>query len=145
VIAVVGVDCLLVGNIGAGKLVDFMPNTLFEHWLNPWVIRAIDFVAPFPHQHHISDGVINAAYSGHSAGFAEGLARTVHDLLVGPYGVVTMAITYAIAIVLPVVITFFTFFGLLEDSGYLPRLAVLLHRGFRKIGLNGKAVLPMVL
>src|SRR5205085_2760128 len=110
-----------------------------------WVIRAIDFVAPFPHQHHISDGVITAAYSGHSAGFLEGLARTVHDLVVGPYGVITMAVTYAIAIVLPVVITFFTFFGLLEDSGYLPRLAVLLHRGFRRIGLNGKAVLPMVL
>ena len=46
---------------------------------------------------------------------------------------------------LPVVITFFFFFGLLEDSGYLPRLAVMLNRIFRKMGLNGKAVLPMVL
>ncbi|HEV2720386.1 MAG TPA: nucleoside recognition domain-containing protein, partial [Thermoanaerobaculia bacterium] len=64
---------------------------------------------------------------------------------VGPYGVITMAITYAIAIVLPVVITFFTFFGVLEDSGYLPRLAVMLNRSFRRMGLNGKAVLPMVL
>src|SRR5205085_5262466 len=45
----------------------------------------------------------------------------------------------------PVVMTFFTFFGLLEDSGYLPRLAVMLHRTFRRMGLNGKAVLPMIL
>jgi ferrous iron transport protein B len=56
-----------------------------------------------------------------------------------------MALTYAIAIVLPVVITFFFFFGVLEDSGYLPRLAVMLNRIMRSMGLNGKAVLPMVL
>ena len=69
----------------------------------------------------------------------------IRDLLVGPYGVITMALTYAIAIVLPVVMTFFTLFGILEDSGYLPRLAVMLHRIFKRMGLNGKAVLPMVL
>jgi ferrous iron transport protein B len=73
------------------------------------------------------------------------VGKFAHDLLVGPYGIVTMALTYAIAIVLPVVITFFLFFGVLEDSGYLPRLAVMLNRIFRKMGLNGKAVLPMVL
>ena len=69
----------------------------------------------------------------------------MRDLFVGQYGVVTMALTYALAIVLPIVGTFFIFFGLLEDSGYLPRLAVMVHRVFRVMGLNGKAVLPMVL
>lgn len=142
---VLGLAYLLVGKIGAGTLVDFMQRQVFERFINPWTIRGIDLVAPFPHHHAIVDGVITAAYSGHAITGAGRIAQTVHDLLVGPYGVVTMAITYAIAIVLPVVITFFTFFGLLEDSGYLPRLAVILHRGFRKIGLNGKAVLPMVL
>jgi ferrous iron transport protein B len=43
------------------------------------------------------------------------------------------------------VATFFIAFGLLEDSGYLPRLAVMVNRLFRTMGLNGKAVLPMVL
>ena len=56
-----------------------------------------------------------------------------------------MALTYAIAIVLPVVGTFFVLFGVLEDSGYLPRLAVMVNRIFRGMGLNGKAVLPMIL
>jgi ferrous iron transport protein B len=144
-VGILGLAWLLVGKIGAGTLVDFMQKQVFEHWINPWAIRAIDALAPFPHRHIVHDGVMTATYSGHATGTAGHIARTFHDLLVGPYGVVTMAITYAIAIVLPVVITFFTFFGLLEDSGYLPRLAVLLHRGFRKIGLNGKAVLPMVL
>ena len=144
-LVVLGLAWLLVGKIGAGVLVDLMQKHLFEEWINPWTIRAIDAIAPFPHRHVITEGVITAAYAGHASGVWQTIARTVHDLLVGPYGVVTMALTYAIAIVLPVVITFFTFFGLLEDSGYLPRLAVILHRGFRKIGLNGKAVLPMVL
>jgi ferrous iron transport protein B len=56
-----------------------------------------------------------------------------------------MALTYAIAIVLPIVGCFFLVFGLMEDSGYLPRLAVMTNKIFKKMGLNGKAVLPMVL
>lgn len=69
----------------------------------------------------------------------------VRDLVVGPYGIVTMALTYSLALVLPIVGTFFIAFGLLEDSGYLPRLAVMVDGLFRRIGLNGKAVLPIVL
>jgi ferrous iron transport protein B len=56
-----------------------------------------------------------------------------------------MALPYALAVVLPIVATFFLAFGFLEDSGYLPRLAVMVNRLFRSMGLNGKAVLPMVL
>ena len=56
-----------------------------------------------------------------------------------------MGVTYSIAIVLPVVATFFLMFGFLEDSGYIPRLAIFCDRIFRVMGLNGKAVLPMVL
>ncbi|HEU4522822.1 MAG TPA: ferrous iron transport protein B [Thermoanaerobaculia bacterium] len=109
---------LFVGNFGAGYLVDLVETKVFEEHVNVWVTTALN-AAPVP--------------------------QFVRDILVGPYGVVTMALTYAIAIVLPVVMTFFFFFGVLEDSGYLPRLAVMLNRIFRTMGLNGKAVLPMVL
>jgi Fe2+ transport system protein B len=64
---------------------------------------------------------------------------------VGPYGLFTMGVTYAVAIVLPVVTTFFFVFSILEDSGYLPRLAVMANRTLSSMGLNGRAVLPMVL
>ena len=64
---------------------------------------------------------------------------------VGEYGAITMAITYGFAIIFPVIVTFFLAFGILEDLGYLPRLSILLNRIFKMIGLNGKAVLPMVL
>jgi len=67
------------------------------------------------------------------------------ELIAGKYGIVSMGLTYAIGIVMPVVGTFFIAFGLLEDSGYLPRLSILSDRLMRIMGLNGKAVLPMVL
>lgn len=136
-----------VGVLGAGDLVDFFESTIFNTWLNPLVISVFDAIFQFPHEHVVSEGVLSAEYQplpGES-GLPETLSKFMHDLFVGPYGIVTMALTYAIAIVLPVVVTFFIFFGLLEDSGYLPRLAVMLNRLFRVMGLNGKAVLPMVL
>jgi len=74
-----------------------------------------------------------------------GVGGFLKDMFVGEYGIITMAITYAIAIVFPIVGAFFLFFGVLEDSGYLPRLASMLDRFFRKFGLNGKAVLPLIL
>jgi ferrous iron transport protein B len=107
-----------VGVFGAGTLVDLLEEGLFGRWINPAAIALSERFVPWP---------------------------WLSDLLVGPYGVVTMALTYALALILPIVGTFFIAFGLLEDTGYLPRLAVMLNRAFKKIGLNGKAVLPMVL
>jgi ferrous iron transport protein B len=66
-------------------------------------------------------------------------------LLVGRYGLFSMGLSYGVAIVLPIVTTFFIAFSFLEDSGYLPRLAVMVNKLFKRMGLNGKAVLPMVL
>jgi ferrous iron transport protein B len=107
-----------VGVFGAGMLVGLLENQLFGEIINPWVTEWIQHLIPLP------------------------LAA---DFLVGEYGLWTMGMTYALALLLPIVTTFFLAFGVLEDSGYLPRLAVLSNRMFRFLGLNGKAVLPMVL
>ncbi len=89
-------------------------------------------------------------WSGHLNRWAYGFFAwlgipIVTAFFVGPYGLLTMGVTYAVAIVLPVVATFFFVFSMLEDSGYLPRLAVMSNRLLRGMGLNGKAVLPMIL
>jgi ferrous iron transport protein B len=107
-----------VGRLGAGTLVDLLENGLFNGWINPHAIAFVDAWVPW---------------------------AFVRDLIVGPYGVLTMALTYSLALVFPIVGTFFIAFGILEDSGYLPRLAVMVNRVFKTMGLNGKAVLPMVL
>lgn len=109
---------LFVGLLAAGRGVDFLQNTLFGKYLNPIVILLVQKTIPI---------------------------KFLQEMLVGKYGLITMALTYALAIIFPIVTAFFIFFGLLEDSGYLPRLAVMSDRVFRQLGLNGKAVLPMVL
>lgn len=135
-----------VGVFGAGTLVDLLETKLFGEHLAPWAIRATDALLRFPHEHLVQDAVLlpESALSGTLSAGQQAL-RFVHDFLVGPYGQITMALAYAIALILPIVTTFFLAFGLLEDSGYLPRLAVMVNRIFRLMGLNGKAVLPMVL
>jgi ferrous iron transport protein B len=88
-------------------------------------------------------GVINPAVSGWVARWSP--APWLTDLMVGEYGLWTMGMTYALALILPIVTTFFLAFGILEDSGYFARLSVIANRLFSMIGLNGRAVLPMVL
>lgn len=107
-----------VGNFGAGTLVDFLEGTLFEEYINPAVIS-----------------------------FLNGLTDIywLRELLAGEYGLWTLGFRYAIALVLPIVGTFFLVFSLLEDTGYFPRLAMLVDRIFKQIGLSGRAVIPMVL
>ena len=63
----------------------------------------------------------------------------------GEFGVITMTTTYLLFLLLPLVIGFYFVMALLEDSGYLPRLATMLDRSFNKIGLNGRAVIPIML
>ncbi len=107
-----------VGSFGAGTLVDLVEETVFNGYINPAATKTVELLVPV--------GILQ-------------------ELLVGEYGLITVALTYAIAIILPITITFFIAFAILEDSGYLPRLAIMSNRIFNIIGLNGKAVLPMVL
>jgi len=107
-----------VGVFGASVLVGLMEKDLFEGILNPAFTQLVTST--------IGPGWLQ-------------------ELLVGQYGLWTMGMTYALALILPIVTTFFFAFGVLEDSGYLPRLTVIANRLFSLIGLNGRAVLPMVL
>jgi len=107
-----------VGSFGAGTLVDFFEGTVFEQYINPPVV---DFL-----RRTLS-------------------AEWLFELIAGEYGLWTLGIRYAVALVLPIVGTFFLVFSLLEDTGYFPRLALLVDRLFKRIGLSGRAVIPIVL
>ncbi|MBE9482393.1 MAG: ferrous iron transporter B [Chloroflexi bacterium] len=60
-------------------------------------------------------------------------------------GLLTTGLFLAIGIVLPAVIAFYLVISLLEDIGYLPRLAVLIDGLMHKIGLHGYAIVPTIL
>ncbi|MEE9162869.1 MAG: FeoB small GTPase domain-containing protein, partial [Candidatus Neomarinimicrobiota bacterium] len=93
-----------VGVLGAGILVDWLELGVFGTYIVPGLTDLVENVLPWP---------------------------WLRDLLVGQFGLLSMALSYSIAIVLPIVGTFFIAFGLLEDSGYLPRLSVMMNRIFR--------------
>lgn len=89
---------------------------------------------------------------GHWVPFVEGTVAlvaprnsVVHTLLAGEFGVLTMTPTYLIGVILPLVTGFYVLLALLEDSGYLPRIAALTDRVLMGVGLNGRAIIPFIL
>jgi ferrous iron transport protein B len=107
-----------VGEFGAGTVVDLLEKQLFEALFNPWITSLVKGIVPW---------------------------EIIQELFVGEYGIITLGLRYAVGIILPIVATFFIFFSFLEDTGYFPRLALLVDRLFKHIGLTGRAVIPMVL
>jgi ferrous iron transport protein B len=74
-----------------------------------------------------------------------GVPEFWNDLLIGPYGVLTLGLFNAFVTVLPILSAFFLMMGLLEDSGYLPNLMVLTRRVLSKIGLSGNSIMSLIL
>jgi ferrous iron transport protein B len=107
-----------VGVFAGGFLVGLLENSLFGRWISPFLEELFAAIVPW---------------------------EWLRGLFVGDYGMLTLGLRYATAIILPVVGAFFLAFSVLEDTGYLPRLAMMLDRLFKRIGLNGRAVIPLVL
>ena len=68
-----------------------------------------------------------------------------NDFLIGEYGVLSLGLANAFLTILPILTVFFIAFNILEDTGYIPNLCVLLKRIFGKLGLSGSAIMPLVL
>jgi ferrous iron transport protein B len=139
----------IVGQFGAGDCVDFVESKIFGSSLE--MSGGFDFKAFIPFTNieyvftHVNFQGINY-YLGLLCQTFMSSDNFFFQLFLGEEaGLIQVGVTYSIAIILPIVGFFFISFGLMEDSGYLPRLAVMLNRFFKIIGLNGKAVLPMVL
>jgi ferrous iron transport protein B len=117
-IAILFAMYLFVGLFGATYLVDLLNNRIFAGILTPLFERIAE---PIP------SAFLRAA-------------------LVDPdFGVLTTGLFLAFGIVMPVMLCFYGFFGVLEESGYLPRFSVLLHRLMKTMGLNGRGVIPLVM
>jgi len=79
-----------------------------------------------------------------------------HDILIGnlingnidfvqSFGLLTSGLYVPLAMVLPYIVSFYLVLGLLEDTGYLPRLAVLMDTIMHRVGLHGYAIIPTLL
>jgi len=80
----------------------------------------------------------------------------LHDIVVGKisggevnfvesFGILSSGFYVPLAMVLPYIISFYLVLGLLEDIGYLPRLAVLMDSIMHWLGLHGYAIIPTLL
>lgn len=117
-LAVLAAMYFFVGSFGATYLVDTINGVVFEGVIIPWTTKLVQ---------HIPN-------------------EFLRDMIIDPdFGVLPTGVFLALGLVLPVIFCFYIAFGLLEDSGYLPRISILLDRVFQFIGLNGKGVIPLVM
>jgi ferrous iron transport protein B len=118
-LALLGAMYVVVGQWIAGNLVGFLQGSVFEgHWY-PFV-----------------QGVVGRAFTPGSP---------VYELLAGQFGILTMTPATLLGVILPLVAGFYFLLSLLEDTGYLPRIAALADRSLGSMGLNGRAVIPLIL
>ncbi|MGM0471861.1 MAG: ferrous iron transport protein B [Bacillota bacterium] len=108
-----------IGVFVAQTVVDFTEGQVFAGTYEPFIRKLVDGIIP--------------------------QASLLSELLIGEFGVLTMTVTYTFGLLLPLVAGFYFFLSLLEDSGYLPRIATLVDRMLNKLGLNGRAIIPMLL
>ncbi|MCW2277187.1 ferrous iron transport protein B [Heliophilum fasciatum] len=109
----------LIGVWVAGDLVELTEGVIMEGYYVPWV-------------HSLLSAWIDPA-------------SIIGVVLFGQFGLLTMTFTYVLGLLLPMVVAFYLFLGVLEDSGYLPRIAALTDRMLNYIGLSGSAVIPFIL
>jgi ferrous iron transport protein B len=110
---------LFVGKLVAQDLVEFLEVRLGNELWEPWIRDVVVEHVP--------------------------VTSWLGTILVGEFGVLTMTVTYLLFLLLPLVTAFYLSLAVMEDSGYLPRLATLVDRSLNTIGLNGSAVIPLIL
>lgn len=109
----------IIGVFVAGTVVGFTEGTLMQGYVEPFLRSLVQSVT--------------------------GPSGPAYEILAGEFGVLTMTVTYVFGLLLPLVIAFYLVLSTLEDSGYLPRIAALSDRLMTSIGLNGRAIIPMIL
>ncbi len=84
--------------------------------------------------------LIGGIYDG-AAGMVEGVSPILQTILLdGIIGGVGAVLGF-----LPLIMVMFFLLALLEDSGYMARVAVVMDRYFKGVGLSGKSIIPMVI
>jgi ferrous iron transport protein B len=108
-------------------LVGYAADPLFELY-RPWVMR-LDSMLGNGFLHELLIGKI-----------IEGEVDFVQSM-----GVLTTALYVPVGMVLPYIVAFYVVLAILEDSGYLPRLATLSDSLLHKLGMHGHGILPVFL
>jgi len=117
-IVILAVMFWFIGVLIAQIVVDFTEGTVMEGIYKPFIENIFNFIP--------KDSFIGS-------------------LLIGDFGLLTMTPIYILGLLLPLTIGFYLLMSLMEDSGLLPRIAVLSDKTLSKVGLNGRAIIPLIL
>lgn len=126
-LGVVFISFMVIRFIGEG-LINYIFNPLFDYFWTPVIMWLDPLLAKNAFLHNILVGNLTGELDYSLA-----------------FGLLTTGLYVPLAMVLPYVFSFYFVLGVLEDVGYLPRLAILADRLFHKIGLHGFAIVPMIL
>lgn len=119
---------LIVRFIGEG-LINYVFDPLFTNLWTPVLIKISEFLGSSGFLHNILVGQL----IGGEVDFVQS------------FGLLSSGLYVPFAMVLPYIISFYLLLGLLEDTGYLPRLAVLMDTIMHRLGLHGYAIIPTLL
>ncbi len=110
-------------------IIEHLMDPLFYDYYGPWIVSVVNTFSP--------DGLLHDILIGNSTVESPDFTES--------FGLLTTGLYVIFGMVLPFVITFYFMLSLLEDVGYLPRLAVLVDTGLHKLGLHGSAIVPTIL
>ncbi|OGS42742.1 MAG: ferrous iron transport protein B [Euryarchaeota archaeon RBG_16_62_10] len=93
----------------------------------------------------IIEGVLVGAYEPTGKAFFNDLSQQAgNDIASGVIQGLSLSIEAMLALVIPYILVFYIMLSILEDTGYLVRVVSLLDGVMHKLGLHGRAVIPMV-
>lgn len=160
---------LIIGKLIAQDLVDFTENKIgvqiyeynvkklvanyFPVEINVNILNEDDEIIDsrsfiFEHGLRKSPGLLNELQNfvkGKNVEYEFNFKNPILVIFFGEFGVLTMTVRYLLFLLLPLVVGFYLMLAILEDSGYLPRLATFVDKLMNYIGLNGKAIIPTIL
>jgi ferrous iron transport protein B len=127
-VVVLAASFTVVRFVGEG-LINYVFDPLFTNLWSPLLLKLSDLLGGQGFLHHILVGnLINGEVD-----------------FVQSFGILSSGLYVPLAMVLPYIVAFYLVLGLLEDTGYLPRLAVLLDTVMHRVGLHGYAIIPTLL
>jgi ferrous iron transport protein B len=125
-LAVIAVAFMAVRVIGEG-LISFIFEPLFDLY-TPVAMRISDLLGP---------GILHDILIGH---LFDGEIDYVQSM-----GLLTTGLFVPFAMILPYIVAFYLVLSILEDTGYLPRLATLADTFFHRLGMHGYGIIPVFL
>ena len=111
--------------VGIMVLVFYLTFNVIGAWLQGILQLGIDKISV------LTDQALTAAHVNHA----------IHSLVIeGIFTGVGSVLSF-----LPIIVTLFFFLSLMEDSGYIARVAFVMDKVLRKIGLSGRSIVPMLI